>query len=163
VDYAYSDSDRADATAMVAGRVSAEAPAAPSELWLFAAKSERIPARELQIAMAAFLKKHQPSKTIVESTNGSVWLRMLLEAELRRLEINPHIMWLPAHRTKGGKVARIQNLIKLHLADRLRLVAADWTDEFIKQAERWQGSVRNSCRHDDLLDSSSMLCRFVGA
>lgn len=168
-DTALTDGPRSDYTVFVVGIVtepiesSGPTETQNSELWLRSFEYGQFAPRQLPSIIAKFYQRWTPERSIVEKINGSVFLQILCEQEFRKLEINPRISWLSASRQADAKRLRIEKLIRLHLADRLRLVTGPWIGDFLSQAEKYLGTRTNSCRRDDLLDAAAMLCRFVPA
>lgn len=168
LDTAMTDKPRSDWTALVAGTVSypvkaePQVLAEPSRLWIRNISYGSFSPRDQVFEIVRFYKRWMPEgKSIGEQINGIGHLRCMLEDSFKAARIDPDITWLPASRNKDSKVLRIESLIRLHLADRLRLCPGDWNREFIKEATCWTGTTKNCSRRDDLLDATSLAVTFL--
>jgi predicted phage terminase large subunit-like protein len=159
------DDPRSDLSALVAGIIVSPGANAlgKKELWVTDCRYGRFAPDELPRLIAQFVIKHEPQRALIEKINGSAFLRVLVAQEFERLGINPRKLTWQSARNKAAKTERISQLVRLSREDRLRLIAAPWNDEWLKEASAWLGTVTNSGRHEDCIDASAGLAAGIVA
>ena len=118
-------------------------------------------ASDLVFHTIMFLRKHDPSITLVEKANGwdLFWLSLRNQAERMGLErLLNSVRFVDVDNTKNAKTNRIKNLEILLADDRLHFVAGTWIDELYRQFERFTGETKKG-RKDDFPDSISLATR----
>jgi hypothetical protein len=157
-----SASGKGDLNALVAGLVETDHQSVSrSVLWIVGIEFGRYKAPELAPTIAHFLDKWEPQKSTIEAIGGSEFLKILVQQEFDKLDIDPKLSWTSA-RNLDAKAQRVARLVRLSNEGRLRLAAGAANDEFLKQATRWTGLSTNHGRIDDVLDAASALCQYVG-
>jgi hypothetical protein len=158
-----SDDPRSDLSALCAGLIHLdELENNRQVLWITDVEFGHYLPAKLPAAIANFVKTHPANRSCIEKINGSAFLKVLVDQEFAALGVNPNVLRWNSARNIDAKAHRIGGkLVKLHKQDRLRLVAAPWNDEFLRQAEKWDGTSKNRGRKDDVLDACAGLAAGV--
>lgn len=118
-------------------------------------------ASELVVRIILFLKKHDPTRVLLERANGYDLLIQALDLEAARQgrqDLMQKIFPTDTDNSKNAKTNRIKTLEILLADDRLHFVAGTWIDELYRQFERFTGETKKG-RKDDIPDAISFASR----
>jgi hypothetical protein len=161
IDWAYSENKTSDFS-VLAAILRHEREDQTEELVVEDIDYDKWKASDLALRIVLFLRKHNPSRTFIEKSNGIELLILAIRAQLERFgwqDLEKSIQMVPTGNTKNEKANRIKTLEILLADDRLHFVSGTWIDDLYKQFERFTGESTKMGRKDDIPDAISRASR----
>jgi hypothetical protein len=162
LDWAYSENKGSDFSVLAASRIHTRADNT-QELVVLDVHYDKWKASDLANNTVLFLRKHRPSRTLIEKSLGHDLFNLVLVAYANRYgcpEVLSSIRWVETGNTLNAKSNRIKCLEILLADDRLHFVAGPWIDELYRQFERFTGETKKG-RKDDIPDAISQATRLL--
>jgi predicted phage terminase large subunit-like protein len=151
VDYALSDSPRADNTALLAARVTTVEE--KTHYWLTCLVEDKYSAQETAYQIAKFVGTHKPARTLIERLTGWQYLRneIIRQAERYKLEIGT-LTFFKTSKKRDAKRNRILKFSEACQEGRVHIVYAGWNELLFTSLINYTGEKTNKSRHDDAAD-----------